>query len=159
MKIHISFASFCAWHFCYNRQHVDKVKYHHICPVRHVKEKLIKFMAGPILFTSFIRSEITHWTRLHSSRMRTARALTVSHSMLARGGSVCSGGECLLQGGLSALGGCVCSRGVSALGGGLLPGRGVCSGGSPPRGCLLTGGVSAPGVSAPGGLRYPLPPC
>ena len=38
-------------------------------------------------------------TRMHSSRMRTARALTVSHSMLA-------GGGCLLLGG-SAAGGCL----------------------------------------------------
>ena len=71
-------------------------------------------------------------TRLRSSRMRTARALTVSDSMLCRGecllpgGGVCSGGGCLL------LGRGVCSRGVSA------PGE----------------GVSARGVSALGGV-YP----
>ena len=50
----------------------------------------------------------TFKTRLHSSRMRTARALTVSHSMLAGGGMsapggrVCCGGGCLLMG----VGGC-----------------------------------------------------
>ena len=54
-------------------------------------------------------------TRLHSSRMRTACALTVSHSMLAGGGGVCSRGwvpgpgGCLL-GGVSGPGG-VCSGG------------------------------------------------
>ena len=109
------------------------------------------------------------YTRMHSNRMRTACALTVSPSMLctrgvsARGGvcsqgGVCSGwcllwGGCLLQG-VSALGG-VCSRRVSAGGvcsrGCLLPGVsapvGVCSGG-----CLLLGGVcSWGGMSAPGG--------
>ena len=73
-------------------------------------------------------------TRLHSSRMRTARALTVYHSMLGGGGV------------------CVCSRGVSAPGGGGVSALGgVCSGGSAPGegvsawggllgGCLLRGG-------------------
>ena len=56
----------------------------------------------------------THKTRLHSNRMRTARALTISPSMLCGGGGVCSGG-CLLQRGG------VCSWGVSAPGG-CLPG-------------------------------------
>ena len=64
-------------------------------------------------------------TRLHSSRMRTARALTVSPSMLCAGGW-----GCLLQGGVY-LGGSAS--------------RGVCSGGG---GCLLPG----EGVSAPGGV-------
>ena len=105
-------------------------------------------------------------TRLHSSRMRTARALTVSPSMLAGGG----GGEGVsarvgyllwgvsaLQGvsapgGLSARGGCVCSGGGASaprgecllLGGWLLWGVSHL-GGLLPRGCLLQGGVSAPG--------------
>ena len=75
-------------------------------------------------------------TRMHSSRMRTGRSLTVCRSQLP-------GGGCLLLGGL--LGAGVCSEGcllpgVSALGG-LLPG-----------GCVLQGGVSAPGGSARGGV-------
>ena len=37
-------------------------------------------------------------TRLHSSRMRAARALTVSPSMLCGGEGVCSGEGCLLPG-------------------------------------------------------------
>ena len=103
-------------------------------------------------------------TRMHSSRMRTGRSLTVCYSLLLGGawsGGVCSrgvsapgevpglGGVCF-QGGclvrlVSALGGCL-SWGVPGLGG-------VCSGG-----CLLLGGawsgrVSAPrGASAPGGM-------
>ena len=66
-------------------------------------------------------------TRLHSSRMRTPRVLTVSPSMFCAGG-------------VSAPGGCTCSQG------------GVCSGGCTwSRGCLLPGGVLGPeGVSAPG---------
>ena len=107
-------------------------------------------------------------TRLHSSRMRTARSLTeISQHALV--GGVCSGGH-LLQGvsapevcsrGVSAPGemsvlGGVCSQGVSALGG-VCSGRcllwevsalgGVCSrgGGVCSGGCLLRV-VSAQGV-------------
>ena len=134
--------------------------------------------------------EVFHWpiarsTRMHSSRMRTGRSLTVCRSLLLGGGGgllpggVCSGG-CAPRGvsapqGVSAPGGCskgcllwggVCSGGVSAPGWCLLWGvcsqGGVCSGG-----CLLQGGcllwrVSAPGdvcsrgVSAPReGVWYP----
>ena len=96
-------------------------------------------------------------TRLHSSRMRTARALTASHSMVAKGGGrgLCLlGGEgCLLQGGVG-------YRGVSALGGGVsAPGGsapegvgpgGVCSGGLLREGLLW-------GVCSRGCVRYP--PC
>ena len=69
-------------------------------------------------------------TRLHSSRMRTARVLTVSPSILCMGG-VCSGGCLLLgrgvcpQGGVSVAWG-VCCQGVSAAGGVSAP-RGVVS--------------------------------
>ena len=76
---------------------------------------------------------------LHYSRMRTARALTVSPSML-QGGVSALGGVC--SRGVSALGdvcsGGVCSQGVSAPGGVLQ--RGVCSGGCLLQGCLLSGG-------------------
>ena len=76
---------------------------------------------------------------MHSSRMRTGRSLTIYRSLLLGGcllweegeGGVCSGGGCLLPGG-------VCSWGVSAL-------EGVCS-----WGCLLWG-VCSQGMSAPGG--------
>ena len=65
-------------------------------------------------------------TRLHSSRMRTARALTVS----PRKKTACSAGR-----------GGVCSRGMSAPGGCLLPG-GVSALGVSAQGgvCLLPGG-------------------
>ena len=77
--------------------------------------------------------------------MRTARALTVSPSMLCAGVSAPRG--------VSAPGECVCSRGVSALGGCLCYRGGVCS-----QGVSAAGGVSAPeerGVSAPGGVSAP----
>ena len=91
-------------------------------------------------------------TRLHSSRMLTARALTVSHSILCSGGGTWSRGGCLL------LGGCIWSGGVSAPGGMylvlggvpglggvcsvgyLVPGGGVCSRGV----YLVLGGVPTP---------------
>ena len=122
-------------------------------------------------------------TRLHSSRMRTARALTVSSSMLC--------GGCLLRGVSAAPGGCllwgvgvfapgrgvsvprgVCSGGVSAprvvsaprgvcsggsaQGVSLLWGVCLCSGGSAPGGCVSAlGGLLLGGVSAPGGVCIP----
>ena len=55
-------------------------------------------------------------TRLHSSRMRTARALTVSPSMLCGCGCLLPGGE-----------GGDCSIGVSVLGGGGVAPGGLCS--------------------------------
>ena len=101
----------------------------------------------------------TLFTRMHSSRMRTGRSLTVCCSLLPGGGVVVvvsapggclargdvpgPGGQCLLQGG------CAWSQG----------GGGVCSGGV----CLVPGGVSAPGgvclvpggvVSAPVGVAW-----
>ena len=69
-------------------------------------------------------------TRLHSSRMRTARVLTVSPSMLCAGGvsaprgGVCSGG-CTLSGGCLLPGDVLGPRGVSARGDVCL--GGICS--------------------------------
>ena len=80
-------------------------------------------MIGKFVDVNQNNLEITFKTRLHSSRMRTARALTVSPSMLCAGGGVSAPGGCLLPGG-------VCSQGVSA--------RRVCV--SAPGGCLLPGG-------------------
>ena len=112
------------------------------------------------------------YTRLHSSRMRTARALTVSPSMLCgeggcllreggvcfRGVGVCSGGGggCLLrgEGEYLVLGGCLLQGEGGVPGWGcllwgvyLVPG-GVCAGGL----YLVLGGVCSQGVSAPGGV-------
>ena len=75
--------------------------------------------------------------RLHSSRMCTSRALTVSPSMLCAGGVSSLGGSPLGEGGL------LWERGVSSGGGGLLWGRGVSSrgvssGGSPPGGVVVS---------------------
>ena len=83
-------------------------------------------------------------TRLHSSRMRNARALPVSPSMLCARGSTR---------GLFTLGGGVSTLGVSTLGGVYSGGGGVCSWG----GCLLPGGLSAPGgwCLLPGGCGIP----
>ena len=92
-------------------------------------------------------------TRMHSSRMRTARALTVSPSMFCSGGRGVSAHGGVSADGVSAPGGCLL-RGVSApggsllLGGCLLPG-GVCSGVS------ALGGVCSQGVSAPRGMSAP----
>ena len=72
-------------------------------------------------------------TSLHSSRMRTACALTVSPSMLCAGGVAWSGGVPGPRGGAWSQGDAwswgAWSRGV--------PG---------PRGCLVLGGVPGPGV-------------
>ena len=94
----------------------------------------------------------TEITRLHSSRMRTAGALTVSHRMLA-GGEGCllwgvsAPGGCLPRGGL--LRGCLLPGGVCSRGG-LLLGGCVCSGGvSAPRGSVCSGGCLLPRGSAP----------
>ena len=73
-------------------------------------------------------------TRLHSSRMRTARALTVSPSMLC-----CGGGGCLLWGG-------VCSWGGLLWGGLLRWGGGCLLGGGSALGGVCCGGVSTLGV-------------
>ena len=51
-------------------------------------------------------------TRLHSSRMRTARALTVSPSMLCAGGTWSVGGGCLVPGGAWSGGGAWSREGV-----------------------------------------------
>ena len=76
-------------------------------------------MIGKFVDVNQNNLEITFKTRLHSSRMRTARALTVSPSMLCAGGGVSAPRGCLLSGGVCSGGVCVCSRGVSAS-------RGVC---------------------------------
>ena len=117
-------------------------------------------------------------TRLHSSRMRTARVLTVSPSMLCTGGSVCSQEVCVPGpglGGVSGPGGCtwywgcVCSWGCTWSRGGV-PGLGGCiwsrgrctwSGGY----TLSRGGVPGWGVCSWGGVYLVmggcqiLPPC
>ena len=84
-------------------------------------------------------------TRMHSSRMRTARSLTVYCSLLPGGGGT-------FWGGVSAPGGvpgpgCVPGLGGSVPGGCVLPGGvGVWPGGvSAPRGHLVQGGVSGLG--------------
>ena len=89
-------------------------------------------------------------TRMHSSRMRTGRSLTVCCGLLPGGGGAWSGGSapggvCLVRGeGVSAPGGCLV-QGVSALGGGV-PGLG---------GCLLLGGLPGlGGVCLPGGCAW-----
>ena len=80
---------------------------------------------------------------MHSSRMCTARALTVSPSMLcAGGGGVCSGGVC--SWGDHLLQGAVCSRGEGSAPGG--------------RGVSALGGMSAPGGGIPACTEAD-PPC
>ena len=81
---------------------------------------------------------------MHSSRMRTARSLTTSHSIcwgcVCPGGGVCVPRGCACPGG----GGCVC------LGGNVCPG-GVYAGGMP-GGHACPVGVCARGVHAQGGI-------
>ena len=80
-------------------------------------------------------------TRLHSSRMRTARALTVSR----RGGVLSPRGVYLVRGVYLFLGGALSPRGVYLVLGG------VWSGG----GCLVWGGVWSGGVWSQGGCLVP----
>ena len=112
-------------------------------------QSIINILTRPWTFmfltTHFDKQRLTSLqiqTRMHSSRMRTGRSLTVCWSVLPRGG-VWSGGSA--PGGVSAPGGCVCLlRGVSAPRGVSLPREGVL--------CLLRGGVCSPrGSPCPGG--------
>ena len=86
--------------------------------------------------------------RMHSSRMRTGRSLTVCWRLLP-GGVSAPGGFCLpggvWSGGVSAHRG-VCSWGVSA------PGGSVCPGGSAPGG-VCSGGIWSGGVVSQHALR------
>ena len=65
-------------------------------PLRTDRQTPVKVLRYPKLRFWAIKIE----TRLHSSRMHTARALTVSPSMLCTGGGVCSQGVSALGGGL-----------------------------------------------------------
>ena len=96
----------------------------------------VRFWVQKCLHSTVQESDCLFNTRLRSSGMRTACALTVSPSML------CIGGGCLLWG-VSAPGG-VCSWGDLLLGRCLLWG-GVCSGG-------FAWGSAHRGVSAPRGV-------
>ena len=106
-------------------------------------------------------------TRMHSSRMRTARLLPVSPSMH------CSGRGYLVPRGCTCPGGCTWSQGIPGPGG--VPGPGGCTwfwGGYLVWGvCLLgrctwswgvpgsRGGIPARGVPGPGGYLPRYPPC
>ena len=99
-------------------------------------------------------------TRMHSSRMRTGRSLTVCRSLLPGGG-----GGVPAQGG-TCPGGCTCPEGVvPARRGVYLPGgvpaRGVYLPRGVPaqRGGTCPGGVYVPRGSAPGGALRQTPPC
>ena len=87
-------------------------------------------------------------TRMHSSRMRTGRSLTVCWGVSLPGG--------LLAGGLLA-GGSPCRGGFPCWGGGvfLLGGGSPCRGVSLPGGCSLLGGFSLPGGLSARGFSLP----
>ena len=90
-----------------------------------------------LYFRRLKRSKSVTCTRMHSSRMRTARTLTVSPSTL------CSGGLCLV------LGGCTWSGGWCLVQGGVCSGGGAWSqGGAPGPGgvCLVWGGCTWSGT-------------
>ena len=113
-----------------------------VCSDKSVKIIVITFASLYRMFQMTRHGKFVKFcsTRLHSSRMPTARALTVSPSMLCGGGGVCSRGGCLLPGDVCC-GGCLL-WGVSTLGG-------VCS-----------GGVSAPaGCGIPACTEADAPPC
>ena len=112
--------------------------------------------------TIVLNNEIQVVTRLHSSRMRTARVLTVSLSMLCGRGCTWSRGVYLVPGGVPGPGGCTWSRGCTWSGGvylvpGGVPGPGGCTWSGDVPGL---GGVPGPdggGVTGPGGSGTP--PC
>ena len=88
-------------------------------------------------------------TRMHSSRMRTGRSLTVCCSLLPGGGSPCRGGSPWSRGVLPGLGGFLPAGGQFPWSQGGLLGLG----GSPCWGvCLVWGGLPGPrwGVCLPG---------
>ena len=80
------------------------------------------------------QNQIYSKTRMHSSRMRTGRTLTIFRSRLVAGGCTClvRGGTCLVRGGT-----CLVQGGVPAWSGG-------CT-------CLVQRGLWSQGVSGPGG--------
>ena len=89
-----------------------------------------RFLSVYVIFNQCTGATTTR-TRMHSSRMRTGRSLTVCCSLLP--GGVCSGGVCswggvFSQGGVWSRGVCVCLL----QGGGCLLRGGVCSGGVHP---------------------------
>ena len=91
-----------------------------------------KQMTGKVFVLNFISPLLKMKTRLHSIRMRTARALTVSPSMLCDGGMPPPG--VLLPRGASLLGGLLARGGLLTPGGspfwGVLPaGRSPCHSG------------------------------
>ena len=95
-------------------------------------------------------------TRMHSSRMRTGRSLTVYWSVLPSWGGSAPGGGLLPGGSASQGGGCLLRGWGSTPGGFSLPRGGVCT----QRGCLLRGvsswGGQFPGGSALGGFSLPV---
>ena len=113
-----------------------------------------------------VRSWVRHINnKLHSSRMRTARALTVSPSMLCVGGFTWSRGCTwsrgvylvlgmlyLVLGGVPGPGGCTWSWGVYLVPGGVPGPEGVLG----PGGCTWSRGVCtwSGGVAGPGGCSW-----
>ena len=109
---------------------------------------MIRKLVLRVFYLSPLTSHFVHGTRMHSSRMRTGRSLTVYCSLLPGG---CLFRGCLLRG-VSGPGGCLV-RGVSGLGGVCSQGGlvwGVCS-----QGDVCSGGMSAPreGVVSQHALR------
>ena len=110
--------------------------------------RLVKLLVNTIEKCTDDKWEILVNTRLHSSRMRTGHALTVSPSMLCSGG----GGGCMVLGGgawsWGTHGGCMVLGGAWSQGGMHCPG--VCAwsqgwmiqGVHGPRGCMVLGDAS-----------------
>ena len=125
-----------------------------ICFRFNIKEPSILFASDGILKPDSLKIQILtgriFWvTRMHSSRMRTGRSLTVFQGLLFPGGCVPA------RGGVPAQGGCTCPGGVPAWGVYLL-GACTCWGGTCWV-CTCQGGVPARGytcrgVYLPGGV-------
>ena len=145
---------------------------HHSASRTDVPERIFKLIPihASVIYQIVWFCWILFPTRMHSSRMRTGRSLSVFPSLMlpGGGGSPCRGG--LLPGGIlhagvvcsggSAPGGCLVWEGVSGPGGFSMPGGSPCWGGSPCSGewwwCLVRGGFSMPeGSPCPGGFSMP----
>ena len=96
--------------------------------------------------TMILHCKFSNTTRMHSSRMRTGRTLTLFRSLLFPGGGLPAQGGCTCQGGVYLPGGCTCpGEGVPARGVYLPRGECTCQGDVP---ATCQGGVLAQGVPA-----------
>ena len=82
---------------------------------QRIKFALVSFQSGPDTYRTKAKAKQIKETRMHSSRMRTGRSLTVYRSLLPEGGGCLLGGCLLRVWGVCSQGGCLLP-GVSAWG-------------------------------------------